>query len=146
MEMLTIFSASRHHNFFSYSISTTLNSDSPQVSIPPLKLHPLLRSLPVRLRSISTTRAPRCISAAPRPPPPPESDSPVKIPLKLVSRQAFSGVLMVLLSGGTGLVGKLYRFKDRAWIFFAVLFWLSLFFWYSAWDGRNSDKGSRFRK
>ncbi|XP_039034009.1 uncharacterized protein LOC120170011 isoform X2 [Hibiscus syriacus] len=121
MEMLTIFSASRHHNFFSYSISTTLNSDSPQVSIPPLKLHPLLRSLPVRLRSISTTRAPRCISAAPRPPPPPESDSP-------------------------GLVGKLYRFKDRAWIFFAVLFWLSLFFWYSAWDGRNSDKGSRFRK
>ncbi|KAK8525065.1 hypothetical protein V6N13_016054 [Hibiscus sabdariffa] len=124
MEMLSIFSASRHHNFFTYSFSKSLNSDSLQPSISPPKFHPLRRSLPVRLRSNSTTRAPRCSSAGPRPPPPPDSDSP-------------------------GLVGKLSRFQDRARIFFAVLFWMSLFFWYSAWDGRNSgkpDKGSRFRR
>ncbi|KAE8718439.1 hypothetical protein F3Y22_tig00110013pilonHSYRG00194 [Hibiscus syriacus] len=48
-----------------------------------------------------------------------------------------------------GLVGKMTRFQDRARIFFAVLFWMSLFFRYSAWDGRNSGKpneGSRFWK
>ncbi|MBA0870593.1 hypothetical protein Goshw_014564, partial [Gossypium schwendimanii] len=50
---------------------------------------------------------------------------------------------------GTGLEGKLSRFQDRARIFFAVLFWMSLFFWSSSWDGRNTgkpNKGSRFRR
>ncbi|XP_038999613.1 uncharacterized protein LOC120125441 isoform X3 [Hibiscus syriacus] len=91
MEMLTIFSASRHHNFFTYSISRTLNSDSLQASIFPPKFHPLRHSLPFRLRPNSTTRGPRCISAAPRPPSPPDSDPPA---LKAAS----CGVLMVHLS------------------------------------------------
>ncbi|KAL1564021.1 hypothetical protein AAHA92_06428 [Salvia divinorum] len=39
--------------------------------------------------------------------------------------------------------------KDTLQIFFAVLFWMSLFFWSCAWDRGNSgrsDKGPRFRK
>ncbi|KAK9290930.1 hypothetical protein L1049_009109 [Liquidambar formosana] len=41
------------------------------------------------------------------------------------------------------------RFQGSVQIFFAVLFWLSLFFWASVWDERNNDrpnKGSRFRR
>ncbi|XP_038999612.1 uncharacterized protein LOC120125441 isoform X2 [Hibiscus syriacus] len=96
MEMLTIFSASRHHNFFTYSISRTLNSDSLQASIFPPKFHPLRHSLPFRLRPNSTTRGPRCISAAPRPPSPPDSDPPDSIETAL--KAASCGVLMVHLS------------------------------------------------
>ncbi|KAG6593392.1 hypothetical protein SDJN02_12237, partial [Cucurbita argyrosperma subsp. argyrosperma] len=39
------------------------------------------------------------------------------------------------------------KFGDRVQIFFAVLFWMSLFFWTSALDGKNRpNKGSRFRR
>ncbi|XP_062211422.1 proline-rich receptor-like protein kinase PERK14 [Phragmites australis] len=44
---------------------------------------------------------------------------------------------------------RLSRLQDRARIFFAVLFWMSLFFWGSAWDGSNNSGGKkrqRFRK
>ncbi|KAG2537378.1 guanine nucleotide-binding protein G(s) subunit alpha isoforms XLas-like [Panicum virgatum] len=44
---------------------------------------------------------------------------------------------------------RLSRLQDRARIFFAVLFWMSLFFWGSAWDGSNNSggkKSQRFRK
>ncbi|KAK1364034.1 E3 ubiquitin-protein like [Heracleum sosnowskyi] len=43
----------------------------------------------------------------------------------------------------------LSRFKDVAQVFVGVLFWMGVFFWASAWDGRDngkSDKGSRFRR
>ncbi|RVW32237.1 hypothetical protein CK203_080063 [Vitis vinifera] len=69
----------------------------------------------------------------PLPTPPPESDPPPQndpVPL-------------------TGLVATFSRFQDSIQIFFAVLFWLSLFFWASAWDGRNGgrpNKGSRLRR
>ncbi|KAF5739096.1 hypothetical protein HS088_TW12G00295 [Tripterygium wilfordii] len=49
----------------------------------------------------------------------------------------------------TGFTSSFSRFQDHVRIFFAVLFWLSLFFWSSAWDGRNNsrrDKGSRPRR
>ncbi|KAH6771872.1 hypothetical protein C2S52_005403 [Perilla frutescens var. hirtella] len=39
--------------------------------------------------------------------------------------------------------------KDTLQIFFAVLFWMSLFFWSCTWDRGNSgrpNKGPRFRK
>ncbi|KAH7867343.1 hypothetical protein Vadar_032236 [Vaccinium darrowii] len=39
------------------------------------------------------------------------------------------------------------RLQDTIHIFFAVLFWMSLFLWSSAWDGGNNgrpNKGSRF--
>ncbi|XP_039025910.1 uncharacterized protein LOC120159385 [Hibiscus syriacus] len=113
MEMLTICSASRHPNFSSLFISRSLISDSLQASIFPPKFHPLRRPMPFRLRSNPTTRPPRSISAVSRPPSPPDSDPP-------------------------GLVGKMTIYQDRVRIFFAVLFWMSLFFWYSAWDGTNS--------
>ncbi|KZV22596.1 hypothetical protein F511_02613 [Dorcoceras hygrometricum] len=79
-----------------------------------------LKSRPVRCRANS-------------PGPPPQSEPPSnKIP------QQIKGI-------GTSFI----RFKDTVQIFAAVLFWMSLFFWSSAWDGRNNDrrnKGSRFRK
>ncbi|KAJ4826396.1 hypothetical protein Tsubulata_044554 [Turnera subulata] len=40
-----------------------------------------------------------------------------------------------------GVAVILSRLRDRVQIFLAVLFWLSLFFWSSAWDGSNNDKG-----
>ncbi|GMY34033.1 hypothetical protein FCV25MIE_29275 [Fagus crenata] len=47
----------------------------------------------------------------------------------------------------TGPVASLSKFQDRVQIFLAVLFWMSLFFWASAWDGRNRpNKGSPFRR
>ncbi|KAK4541950.1 hypothetical protein RGQ29_033217 [Quercus rubra] len=46
-----------------------------------------------------------------------------------------------------GLAASLSKFQDRVQIFLAVLFWMSLFFWASAWDGRDRpNKGSRFRR
>jgi len=48
---------------------------------------------------------------------------------------------------GADVATSLSKIQDRIQIFFAVLFWMSLFFWASAWDGRNRpDKGSRFRR
>lgn len=48
----------------------------------------------------------------------------------------------------SGLRDMLSRAEDGIRIFFAVLFWMSLFFWGSAWDGRADDnkKGPRIRK
>ncbi|KAK6148971.1 hypothetical protein DH2020_016496 [Rehmannia glutinosa] len=49
----------------------------------------------------------------------------------------------------SGVTASFTRFQDTLQIFFAVLFWMSLFFWSSAWDGGNGgrrNKGSRFRK
>ncbi|KAE7997330.1 hypothetical protein FH972_001975 [Carpinus fangiana] len=81
----------------------------------------------------SNPRAPQprrpCHAASPGPPP----DSDPRPPNDPVSR--------------TGLAASLSKFQDRVQIFFAVLFWMSLFFWASAWDGRSRpNKGSRFRK
>jgi len=46
-----------------------------------------------------------------------------------------------------GVAASLSKFQDRVQIFFAVLFWMTLFFWASAWDGRNRpNNGSKFRK
>ncbi|XP_015870345.1 uncharacterized protein LOC107407555 isoform X2 [Ziziphus jujuba] len=62
----------------------------------------------------------RCL-AAKSPPPPPDSDPPP----------------------GSGLS----KLQDRIQIFFAVLFWMSLFFWACVWDDRSRpNKGSRFRR
>ncbi|KAL1809717.1 hypothetical protein ACET3Z_026707 [Daucus carota] len=46
-----------------------------------------------------------------------------------------------------GVPMTLSRFKDVAQVFVGVLFWMAVFFWASAWDGRDKpDKGSRFRR
>lgn len=72
-------------------------------------------------------------ATTPAPPSPPDSDPPTG-----QSPSPLSGLPMTLS-----------RFKDTVQIFFAVLFWMGLFFWASVWDGRNNgrpDKGSRFRR
>ncbi|XP_052176290.1 uncharacterized protein LOC127790713 [Diospyros lotus] len=64
------------------------------------------------------------------PPPPPESDPPTG-------------------NHPSPSAGSSATFQDTVRIFFAVLFWMSLFFWSSIWDGRNNGrrgKGSRFRR
>merc|ERR1712137_254014 len=50
-------------------------------------------------------------------------------------------------SSFAGLQATLSRIQDKLRIFLAVLFWMSLFFWGSAWDGRDNgrkNKGPRF--
>ncbi|KAF9614969.1 hypothetical protein IFM89_021399 [Coptis chinensis] len=37
------------------------------------------------------------------------------------------------------------KFQDKTQIFFAVLFWMSLFFWNCAWDGRNDGPNKKSR-
>lgn len=61
-----------------------------------------------------------------------------KVQLLVLTRPFFSGA---------DIATSLSKIQDRVQIFFAVLFWMSLFFWASAWDGRNRpNKGSRFRR
>ncbi|KAJ4953016.1 hypothetical protein NE237_029848 [Protea cynaroides] len=65
--------------------------------------------------------------------PPPESEPP------------FDNDLM----STAGLDATFSRFQDRVQIFFAVLFWMSLFFGACAWgekDDGTPSKGSRFRR
>ncbi|XP_039063761.1 uncharacterized protein LOC120208601 [Hibiscus syriacus] len=122
---LSVSSPWRHHHCFTFSSFERFNSDSLQFLCFPPKFHPHRPSLPIRLCSDSNTRSPRCQSAGPGPPSPPDSNTP----------------------SPPGFVGKLFVFQDQVWIFFAVLFWMSLFFWSPASDGGNSsrpDKGSRF--
>ncbi|KQK04420.1 hypothetical protein BRADI_2g13422v3 [Brachypodium distachyon] len=38
---------------------------------------------------------------------------------------------------------RLSRLQDTVRIFFAVLFWMSLFFWGSAWGGSNNSGGKK---
>ncbi|KAI4331208.1 hypothetical protein MLD38_029414 [Melastoma candidum] len=50
-----------------------------------------------------------------------------------------------LRPGGIG--SSAAKLLDSVQIFLAVLFWLSLFFWSCAWDGRDRpSKGSRWRR
>ncbi|WJX48784.1 hypothetical protein P8452_35303 [Trifolium repens] len=97
---------------------------------PIFSIHPHRPFKPLTFSSTSL-RPLRCRAAAPDPPPPHNSDPP-------------PGKDSTQLQNVTA---SLSKFQDRVQIFFAVLFWMSLFFWASAWDGRNRpNKGSRFRK
>ncbi|KAI4355745.1 hypothetical protein L6164_004490 [Bauhinia variegata] len=94
----------------------------------PIRSH---RSFHLPSSNSTVVRPRRCRAASPGPPPPPRTDPPAGQD----SRQL------------KGLIASLSKFQDRLQIFFAVLFWMSLFFWASAWDGRNRpNKGSRFRR
>ncbi|KAL7139959.1 hypothetical protein ABFS83_09G088000 [Erythranthe nasuta] len=81
-------------------------------------------------RSFPLKRIPwsgRCHAAGPQPEPPSEEQ----------------------LSPLSGVKTTFTRFQDTLQIFFAVLFWISLFFWSSAWDrgnGGRPNNGPRFRK
>ncbi|XP_058734398.1 uncharacterized protein LOC131606138 isoform X1 [Vicia villosa] len=112
--------------FSSFSTLPRFPTSSFSLSIPShLPFNPLPSSSSTSLRRL------RCRAALPDPPPPHSSDQPPgndSIQLQNVGA-SFS------------------KFQDRVQIFFAVLFWMSLFFWASAWDGRNRpNNGSKFRK
>ncbi|KAG8388275.1 hypothetical protein BUALT_Bualt02G0108700 [Buddleja alternifolia] len=99
----------------------------------------LHRSFPYKRNSWSG----RCGATNPQSEPPSKENSPPSSDIILV--RILSDCIYV-----SGVTSTFARFKDTLQIFFAVLFWMSLFFWSSAWDGGNSsgkrDKGSRFRK
>ncbi|KAG5016332.1 hypothetical protein AAZX31_08G209400 [Glycine max] len=120
---------------------------------------------PLSSSSAVLRRLPRCHAASPGPPlPPSENDS--SRHLKVLglldlccttttttpypTRWAFRPLLHKKKKKtklGADVATSLSKIQDRIQIFFAVLFWMSLFFWASAWDGRNRpDKGSRFRR
>ncbi|CAK9310401.1 unnamed protein product [Citrullus colocynthis] len=90
--------------------------------------HRRRRFSPLLLSFDSCAKSAVC-SAAVRPPPdsdPPPEEDPIRL---------------------TGFPAILSKFRDRVQIFLAVLFWMSLFFWTSALDGKNRpNKGSRFRR
>lgn len=55
---------------------------------------------------------------------------------------------LCLITLFSALTAALSRIQDTFRIFFAVFFWMGLFFWASAWEGRNGgkhDKGTRFK-
>ncbi|KAG5229105.1 proline-rich receptor protein kinase [Salix suchowensis] len=85
----------------------------------PFSIHSLRLSLPPSpLSTGPTPRLSRC-HAALSPQPPPQSDPPP----------------------GKDPQATLSRLQDHVQIFLAVLFWMSLFFWASVWDGKNNGKG-----
>ncbi|KAI9110266.1 hypothetical protein K1719_018708 [Acacia pycnantha] len=103
------------------------SSNSSFLSIPSRSLFQPLTS-----HSAVTCPGARCRAASSGPPPPPPRTDP---PPGDSPRQL------------QGISTSLSKTKDRVQIFFAVLFWMSLFFWASAWDGSNGpNKGSRRRR
>ncbi|KAG5000854.1 hypothetical protein JHK87_021926 [Glycine soja] len=98
---------------------------------------------PLSSSSAVLRRLPRCRAASPGPPlPPSENDS-----SRHLKGAAFGIDKTFFILSGADVATSLSKIQDRIQIFFAVLFWMSLFFWASAWDGRNRpDKGSRFRR
>eukprot|EP00268_Persea_americana_P042051 TRINITY_DN4204_c0_g1_i1.p1 TRINITY_DN4204_c0_g1~~TRINITY_DN4204_c0_g1_i1.p1 ORF type:complete len:132 (-),score=18.21 TRINITY_DN4204_c0_g1_i1:178-573(-) len=123
------------------SPSSFLSSLSPPPSTPPppspnpakssSHLRPSFSCLPPSPRTCSRPRHVTCASG--RPSPVPED------PLGKDSTTGFD----------LGLEVTFYRIRDGMQIFFSVLFWMSIFFWACAWDGRDNTrprKGSRFRR
>ncbi|KAL3528870.1 hypothetical protein ACH5RR_008192 [Cinchona calisaya] len=96
-------------------------------------IYHLRRSFPLSTSNSRRWFAGRCRASSPGPPSPPKLD-----PTPGDNPPPSSGVL-----------SSFSRVQDTVRIFFAVLFWMSLFFWYCVWDGRNDGgpkHGSRFRR
>ncbi|XP_054785060.1 uncharacterized protein LOC129291621 [Prosopis cineraria] len=113
-----------------YFISFYAFSNSSNSSSFPFPSRPLFRPLSCH----SSVGCPgRCHAASLGPPPPPRTDPPPGNDPRQLQE--------------AGMATSWSKIKDRVQIFFAVLFWMSLFFWSSAWDGRNGPKkGSRRRR
>nr|GEW75548.1 copia protein [Tanacetum cinerariifolium] len=124
--------------FYLYSPTTAVNHHHRNSSM--LTLHHihstnLIIISPYTTKWVSSSSLPlnskiRCGALSPRPPdsgPPSDDDQ----------------------DTNSGSVASFSRLQESVQIFFAVLFWMSLFFWSSVWDGSNngrSDKGPRFWK
>ncbi|XP_021906629.1 uncharacterized protein LOC110821196 isoform X2 [Carica papaya] len=113
----------------SYCLKKPLLLFPPLISSP---IHQHCSSLRLLINPNPRARLAVCLAAAPGPPSPPDSDrSAHRDPTPL-----------------RGIAGTFSRIRDRVQIFFAVFFWLSLFFWASVGDGSHSGrpkKGSRFK-
>ncbi|KAL7162293.1 hypothetical protein ACSBR2_042718 [Camellia fascicularis] len=115
-----------------------LSRTTSTISTPPLRLLSHQNHLPLTIHLHRSSPNPhrfpgRCLAASPGGPPPPQPDPP-------------TGDDPTPSESPTATLSSL---QDTMQIFFAVLFWMSLFFWASAWDGRNNGrpgKGSRFRR
>ncbi|KAK4735652.1 hypothetical protein R3W88_009913 [Solanum pinnatisectum] len=84
--------------------------------------------------SYPNTSSARCRATSAGPPSPPQTEPP--------NNEDDS-------SSSPGIISSFSKAQDTLRILFAVLFWMSLFFWYSVWDGKNDgrpNKGSRFRR
>ncbi|KAK6795515.1 hypothetical protein RDI58_008968 [Solanum bulbocastanum] len=84
--------------------------------------------------SYPNTSSARCRATSAGPPSPPQTEPP--------NNEDDS-------SASPGIISSFSKAQDTLRILFAVLFWMSLFFWYSVWDGKNDgrpNKGSRFRR
>ncbi|XP_019247586.1 PREDICTED: uncharacterized protein LOC109227047 [Nicotiana attenuata] len=95
-------------------------------------LHP--QSSITQSSSYPNTSFGRCRATSSGPPSPPQTDPPTN---------------EEDTSSSPGIMASFSKAQDTMQIFFAVLFWMSLFFWYSVWDGKNDgrpNKGSRFRR
>ncbi|CAN4088505.1 unnamed protein product [Withania somnifera] len=80
------------------------------------------------------TSSGRCRATSAGPPSPPQTEPP--------NNEEDS-------SSSPGIMTSFSKARDTMRIFVAVLFWMSLFFWYSMWDGKNDgrpNKGSPFRR
>ncbi|XP_050235067.1 uncharacterized protein LOC126683261 [Mercurialis annua] len=111
-----------------YSFAKSNLKNPPSVSVAIFNIHRSVLPPRSRLSRVHAGLSPQPPNTQPDPPPPKENDR-----------------------EGAGIVATLSRLQDRIQIFSAVLLWMSLFFWASAWDGRNGDsgrpnKGSRFRR
>ncbi|XAR67776.1 hypothetical protein NMG60_11002671 [Bertholletia excelsa] len=124
------------HQYLASSSSHTSNSTSPSLPCTGKNFPSavLFRRSPSTFVAFNPgLRLGQCLAVSPGRPPPPESDPP-------------DGKDPTL---SAGFAATLSRLQDKLQIFLAVLFWMSLFFWASAWDGRNNgrpSKGSRFRR
>ncbi|CAA7402359.1 unnamed protein product [Spirodela intermedia] len=87
----------------------------------PLSCHTTRRASPLLRLHVSRLSLGRCAASAGPQPPPPEGPFPEE------SNRT-----------GGGLLEAFSRSQDVLRVFFGVLFWMSLFFWSCAWDGRSS--------
>ncbi|KAF7847561.1 hypothetical protein BT93_L2839 [Corymbia citriodora subsp. variegata] len=128
--VLPLLSSSSSSSFpISASPFHAFHFEANRASSPPINLG--RPSLPSPLSPSARPRPHRPLGAARGQPSPPESGPPPEIGSR----------------GLRSVAASLSRLQDSVQIFFAVLFWMSLFFWASAWDRRNRpSKGSRSRR
>ncbi|KAK4350248.1 hypothetical protein RND71_029561 [Anisodus tanguticus] len=121
--------------------TSTANSVAPPPRCSPSSSNLLFSSFMLNLQSsinhsysYPNTSSGRCWATSAGPPSPPQTEPP--------NNEEDT-------SSSPGIMASFSKAQDTMRIFFAVLFWMSLFFWYSVWDGKNDgrpNKGSRFRR
>ncbi|KAI8529453.1 hypothetical protein RHMOL_Rhmol12G0225900 [Rhododendron molle] len=147
----TVCVQSIHQHHATFPNRNTTNSNNRNF-LPPIHLHrspPPSASNSCRCRAVSPGRQPPRESEPPSGKDPSPSEGTLFLKVLLCSNlfNIFSGGFLFRVS--FGLTATFARLQDTVQIFFAVLFWMSLFFWSSVWDGRNNNgpgKGSRFRR